>query len=95
MNSIRLNGTSEKFGPVSLSDEFLTWEIPDKESSGRMRKLIDSMGRSSLVLDKAKYGGLTFDDQAHATFIEKDEFSGSRDESAHQVRFGQAYLKRS
>ena len=54
MNSIRLNGTSEKFGPVSLSDEFLTWEIPDKESSGRMRKLIDSMGRSSLVLDKAK-----------------------------------------
>lgn len=92
MNSIRLNGTSEKFGPVSLSDEFLTWEIPDKESSGRMRKLIDSMGRSSLVLDKAKYGGLTFDDQAHATFIEKDEFSGGRDESAHQVRFGQLIL---
>lgn len=92
MNSFRLNGQSEKFGPVSVSDEFLTWEVPDKESSSRMRHLIDSMGRSSLVLDTAKYGGLTFDDKAQATFIEKGEFSGGRDESAHQVRFGQLIL---
>lgn len=92
MNALRLNGQSEKFGPVSTSDEFLTWEIPDIESSTRMRRLLSEMGRSSLVLDAKKYGGINLDKQAHATFIEKDEFSGGRDESAHQVRFGQLIL---
>lgn len=92
MNSFRLNGRSESFGPVAVSDEFLTWEIPDRESSGRMRGLISDMGRASLVLDTAKYGGISFDKKAKATFIEKDEFSGGRNESAHQVRFGQLIL---
>lgn len=92
MKSPRLTGRSEKFGPVTTSDEFLTWEIPDKESSSRMRSLLDSMGRASLVLDKTKYGGVTFDNKTHASFIEKQDFSQGRDESAHQVRFGQLLL---
>lgn len=92
MDSVRLRGQSEKFGPVSTSEEFLTWEVPDIESTGRMRRLLSDMGRSSMVLDKTKYGGINVDKHAHASFIEKDEFAGGRNESAHQVRFGQLIL---
>lgn len=92
MDTIRLRGQSEKFGSVSTSDEFLTWEVPDVESSIRMRRLINGMGRSTLVLDNAKYGGIHVDKNAHASFIEKEDFSGGRNESAHQVRFGQLVL---
>ena len=92
MNSVRLPGKSEKLGSVSTSQEFLTWEVPDIDSEKRMRRVLKRMGRQALVLDDTKYGGMDFGDQAHASFIEQDDFSSGRDESAHQVRFGQLIL---
>lgn len=50
------------------------------------------MGRSSLVLDATKYGGIEFDAAAHGSFIEQEQFSSGRQDSAHQVRFGQLIL---
>lgn len=50
------------------------------------------MGKSTLALDAVKYGGLDFGDDAHATLIEVDGLGSGRDESAHQVRFGQLVL---
>lgn len=92
MSSLRINGTSEKLGSVYTSSEFLSWEVPDRESTGRMRRLLSEMGRSTLVLDEVKYSGMTFGDKAHASLIESEEFRGGREDSAHQVRFGQLVL---
>lgn len=92
MSSIRISGTSEKFGPVSTSEEFINWEVPDIESETRMRRLLKEMGRSTLVLDAAKYGGLGLGERAHASFIDNEDFAAGREDSAHQVRFGQLVI---
>lgn len=92
MSSIRINGKPEKLGPVSSSSEFIDWEVPDQDSESRMRRIMSGMGRSSVILDSMKYGGLQFGDSAHASFVENDEFLGGRDDSKHQVRFGQLIL---
>ena len=92
MSLLRLPGPSEKLGSVSTSDEFLTWEIPDNESEQRMRYLLNEMGRLTLVLDAVKYGNMHIDSSAQASFIEQEDFAAGRDESAHQVRFGQLII---
>ena len=92
MNNLRLTGRPEKLGLVSACEEFLTWEVPDIESTGRMRRLLKHMGKSTLVLDAMKYHHLELGSDAHATFIEVDGFGAGRDQSAHQVRFGQLLL---
>lgn len=92
MSSIRLSGSSEKLGPVSASDEYVTWEVPDVDSAKRMRKLLKHMSEGSVVLDRGKFGGIPFGENSRADFIEKDEFAASREESRHQVRFGQMVL---
>lgn len=92
MNPLRISGPSERLGNVYTSDEFLTWEVPDSESSSRMRRLLSEMGRLTVALDETKYSGLTFGERAAASFIESEDFRGGREESAHQVRFGQMIL---
>ncbi len=92
MVSPRLDGPSEKLGSVSTSEEFLAWEVPDMDSEKRMRRLLKGMGRSTVVLDAIKYGGIRFDTPGRASFIEQEGFGAGRDESAHQVRFGQLLL---
>jgi len=92
MTSIRISGKSEKFGNLTTSDEFLSWEIADIISENRMRRLLSEMARSAVVLDSVKYGGLNIGTKAHASFIENDDFLASREDSRHQVRFGQMVL---
>jgi len=92
MSNIRLEGRPEKLGSASVCNEFLTWEVPDVDSEKRMRRLLKRMGKSAVVLDQAKYGGVDFGDRAHASFIEQPGFAAGRDQSAHQVRFGQFIL---
>ena len=92
MSTVRLNGISEKLGPVTTSDEFLTWEIPDEDSSKRMRNLLRTMSIGSVALDRDKYAGIGFGEGATASFVEQVDFSYGREDSAHQVRFGQLLL---
>jgi tRNA A-37 threonylcarbamoyl transferase component Bud32 len=86
--SIRLNGRSEKFGSTSLSHEFSSLEIEQPASpTERLRKI----GRGAVVLDADRYFMLP-DHGVTASFIEQEDFSYGRQDSRHQVRFGQMIL---
>lgn len=87
--SIRLNGRSEKFGSTSLSHEFSTFEIGEPVKS--RERLVRHLGKNSIALDAEKYFMLP-EKGLQATFIEREDFRYEREESRHQVLFGQLIL---
>lgn len=91
--TIRMNGTSERFGKTEQSPEFRLWEIRGETDVDNKTKkhLVRSLGRHSVALDAGKYcrlpkKGLT------STFIEQPDFGYGREDSRHGVRFGQLIL---
>jgi hypothetical protein len=86
---MRLSGRSEKLGDTTLSDNFSTFEIG--EPAQPKERIIRKMGKGSLALDAGKYFMLPAKG-LHASFIEREDFAADREDSRHQVRFGQMLL---
>lgn len=87
--SMRLHGPSEKFGDATLSNHFETFEIG--EPAKPKERVIRNMAKRSLMLDASKYFMLP-KSGIHAAFIEREDFGAEREDSRHQVRFGQMLL---
>ena len=91
LRSPRLDGKSEKLGPVTISHEFIDWEVMDVDRPERMRRALNEMARRSVMLDAGMYGGVDLV-QARASFIEQEDFSYGRDNSRRHIRFGQMLI---
>lgn len=90
MTSPRLSGTNESLGSAKSSDEFWSWN-EQWLRGGAKSEVLDSLGGAALLLDKLQYSLLP-EIKARATFIPKEEFALGREDSKHQIEFGQLML---
>ncbi len=88
--SIRLNGPSERLGTASTSDRLNNWSL-DVAPQILDANLMKEMGRNTLILASNAYT-LGPKDGLHVSFIERDDFARHREDSQHQVRFGQMLI---
>ena len=89
--SIRLRGPSERLGTATVSERLSDWSI-DKKPTRQDARLLQKMGESTLLLASNAYVALPNDANLRASFIDKEEFGLGREDSQHQVRFGQLIL---
>lgn len=88
--SLRLRGSSERLGKAEVSERISGWSLdisPQLADSALLR----DMGNRTLLLASNAY---TFKnkDGLHGSLIEREDFGQDREDSQHQVRFGQMIL---
>lgn len=90
MSSPRYSGPTESLGTAQMSEEFPRWS-EEWLRDGAPSPLLENLGESALVLDRLQFG-LIPDQGARGTFVGQEEFRYGREESKHQVDFGQLLL---
>lgn len=88
MTSIRLSGSAEPLGQARKSSEFSGWN-EEWLRAGAKSKVVSDLGRSTLLLHDIEYS-LMPESGSRVTFIPQEEFAEGREDSKHQIEFGQA-----
>lgn len=92
MSSPRLRGPSERLGTANVSDQISAWSLEAAPTEADI-KLLRDLGHLSVLLSSTAYGTLPRNAyNLRATFIDVNDFGIGREDSRHQVRFGQMLL---